>query len=238
MIEIKKYTTEYPLQMIGELSGICFGANTEDIEKNIKRAWDCVDSGHERTEEFPDIYMVIDGYSAKCLRELYTHIGGAPTRLQESTRYIDYEKRGVPVVTPPSILRSELASEVWFETIEHIKNGMKKLKSLGIPNEDSTNLLPLAYKSKMVWKVNLRTLVHFMQMRLCNKSYLEIRNLCKELKEVLSSYSSEWKLLCDVLFVPKCEQYKYLNNGFCYCNENKSCGKYPKVKDLQFDKKD
>ena len=36
MIEIKKYTTEYPLQMIGELSGICFGANTEDIEKNIE----------------------------------------------------------------------------------------------------------------------------------------------------------------------------------------------------------
>ena len=154
MIEIKKYTTEYPLQMIGELSGICWGAKTEDIEKNIKRAWDCIDSGHERTEEFPDIYMVIDGYSAKCLRELYTHIGGAPTRLQESTRYIDYEKRGVPVITPPSILRSELASEVWFETIEHIKNGMKKLKALGVPNEDLTNLLPLAYKSKMVWKVN------------------------------------------------------------------------------------
>ena len=65
MIEIKKYTTEYPLQMIGELSGICWGANAEDIEKNIKRAWDCIDSGHERTEEFPDIYMVVDGYSAK-----------------------------------------------------------------------------------------------------------------------------------------------------------------------------
>ena len=114
MIEIKKYTTEYPLQMIGELSGICWGANTEDIEKNIKRAWDCIDSGHERTEEFPDIYMVVDGYSAKCLRELYTHIGGAPTRLQESTRYIDYEKRGVPVITTPAIVRSELASEAWF----------------------------------------------------------------------------------------------------------------------------
>jgi thymidylate synthase (FAD) len=68
-IKIKKYTTEYPLQMIGDCAGICWGANTEDVEKNIKRAWDCIDSGHERAEEFPDIYMVIDGYSAKCLRE-------------------------------------------------------------------------------------------------------------------------------------------------------------------------
>ena len=225
MIEIKKYTTEYPLQMIGELSGICFGANTEDIEKNIKRAWDCIDSGHERTEEFPDIYMVVDGYSAKCLRELYTHIGGAPTRLQESTRYIDYEKRGVPVVTPPSILRSELASEAWFETIEHIKNGMKKLKALGIPNEDLTNLLPLAYKSKMIWKVNLRTLVHFMQKRLCSRAYWEIRNLCNDICKELSNYSEEWALLVKALFVPECE---FLG----YCREARSCGRMIKKEDL------
>lgn len=224
-IKIKKYTTEYPLQMIGELSGICWGANTEDIEKNIKRAWDCIDSGHERTEEFPDIYMVIDGYSAKCLRELYTHIGGAPTRLQESTRYIDYEKKGVPVITPPSILNNNSASEVWFETIEHIKDGMSKLKVLGIPNEDLTNLLPLAYQSKMVWKVNLRTLVHFMQKRCCTRSYHEIRNLCNEIRKELSSYSEEWEQLVKALFVPECE-------FFGYCREKKSCGRKPKKSDI------
>ena len=92
MITIKEYTTKAPLQMIGEFSGICWGANIEDRQKNIKRAWDCIESGHGRTEEFTDVYVVIDGYSAACLRELYTHIGGSPTRLQASTRYIDYAK--------------------------------------------------------------------------------------------------------------------------------------------------
>lgn len=223
-IKIKKYTTEYPLQMIGELSGICWGANTEDAEKNIKRAWDCIDSGHERTEEFPDIYMVLDGYSAKCLRELYTHIGGAPTRLQASTRYIDYEK-GFNVVTPPSVEKNNDAAEVWYKAISDIKGAMGALKVLGIPNEDLTNLLPLAYQSKMVWKVNLRTLVHFMQKRLCTRSYWEIRNLCNDICKELSNYSEEWKQLVKALFVPECE-------FFGYCREKKSCGRKPKKEDI------
>lgn len=223
-IKIKKYTTEYPLQMIGDCAGICWGANTEDVEKNIKRAWDCIDSGHERAEEFPDIYMVIDGYSAKCLRELYTHIGGAPTRLQASTRYIDYEK-GFNVVTPPSVEKNNDAAEVWYKAISDIKAAMGALKVLGIPNEDLTNLLPLAYQSKMVWKVNLRTLVHFMQKRRCNRSYWEIRSLCNEICKELSNYSEEWGQLVKALFVPECE---FLG----YCRENKSCGRKPKKEDI------
>jgi thymidylate synthase (FAD) len=223
-IKIKKYTTEYPLQMIGDCAGICWGANTEDVEKNIKRAWDCIDSGHERAEEFPDIYMVIDGYSAKCLRELYTHIGGSPTRLQESTRYIDYEK-GFNVVTPPSVEKNNDAAEVWYKAISDIKAAMGALKVLGIPNEDLTNLLPLAYQSKMVWKVNLRTLVHFMQKRKCTRSYWEIRNLCNEICKELSNYSEEWEQLVKALFVPECE-------FFGYCREKKSCGRKSKKNDI------
>ena len=102
---------------------------------------------------------------------------------------------------------------------------MKKLKSLGIPNEDSTNLLPLAYKSKMVWKVNLRTLVHFMQKRLCSRAYWEIRNLCNDICKELSNYSEEWALLVKVLFVPECE---FLG----YCREVRSCGRMIKKEDL------
>ena len=146
MITISEYTTKTPLSQIGMFSGFCWGANTKDNEKNVKRAIDCIMSEHGRTEEFPDLYLIIEDVDAKTLRELYTHIGGMPTRLQASTRYIDYEKKGVPVVTPPSIANKEPAKKAWDETIEAIKIGMNKLKALEIPNEDVTNLLPLEYK--------------------------------------------------------------------------------------------
>ena len=233
MILIDESTTKEPLKMIGKFAGFCWGANTKDNEKNINRAIDCIMSEHGRTEEFPDLYLIIDEVSAKCLRELYTHIGGSPTRLQASTRYIDYEKKGVPVITPPSIANKELAKEAWDETIEAIKVGMNKLKSLGVPNEDLTNLLPLAYQSKMVWKVNLRTLINFMNKRLCSRAYWEIRKLSEELKEKISEYSDEWKIISDWLFVPYCERYKFMNPDFCFCTEAKCCGRHLPIKEIK-----
>ena len=233
MITISEYTTKTPMRMIGEFAGFCWGANTKDNEKNVKRAIDCIMSEHGRTEEFPDLYLIIDQASAKCLRELYTHIGGSPTRLQASTRYIDYEKKGVPVITPPSVANKELAKEAWDETTAAIRTGMSKLKAFGIPNEDVTNLLPLAYQSKMVWKVNLRTIINFMTKRLCSRAYWEIRQLSYELKEVVSDYSDEWKQIADWLFVPYCERYKFINPDFCFCTESKCCGKHPNIKDLK-----
>lgn len=233
MITISEYTTKTPMRMIGEFAGFCWGANTKDNEKNVKRAIDCIMSEHGRTEEFPDLYLIIEQVDSKTLRELYTHIGGSPTRLQASTRYIDYEKKGVPVITPPSIANKELAKGAWDETIEAIRKGMNKLKAFEIPNEDVTNLLPLAYQSKMVWKVNLRTLINFMHKRLCSRAYWGIRQLSKELKEVISDYSDEWKQLADWLFVPYCERYKFINPDFCFCTESKCCGRHPNIRDLK-----
>ena len=75
-IEILHYTFKDPLTCIGLCAGVCWGAKTGIPEKDRARALDCIERGHERTEEFPDVYCVIDGYSAKCVREIYTHIGG------------------------------------------------------------------------------------------------------------------------------------------------------------------
>ena len=36
MVEVKNYTTKNPLQLIGEMAGVCWGANVKDNEKNIR----------------------------------------------------------------------------------------------------------------------------------------------------------------------------------------------------------
>lgn len=218
MITIIEETSKNPLALMGKMAGCCWGADISEDEKNIKRALECIDSNHGRVEEAPDVYVIIEGYSAKCIRELYTHIGGSPTRLQASTRYIDYSK-GFKAVKPPKVLQNKKAEKVWDKAIQSVSDAMLKLKDLGIPKEDFTNLLPLSYETKMVWKVNLRTLINFMNKRLCSRAYWEIRNLAKELKESLSNYSSEWKTICDMVFVPACEINKI-------CPETKGCGKY------------
>ena len=42
MIEILDTTDKFPLQKIGKMSGVCWGGKTDDVEKNIKRAKDCI----------------------------------------------------------------------------------------------------------------------------------------------------------------------------------------------------
>ena len=214
MIKILNYTTKTPMQMIGEMAGICWNSKTDSSGANYRRAIDCIESQHGRVEEFPDVYCVIEGYSARCLRELYTHIGGSPTRLQESTRYVncgnfDYYT-GATVDT-------EEKEDVYFNCMNNIAQSYSKLIELGVSKEDAANVLPLGMLSKMVWKVNLRTLINFMNLRLCGRAYLEIRELALELKKALADYSFEWEQLSNNLFLPKCIY-------FGKCTEKKPCG--------------
>ena len=215
-ITILPQTTKDPLQLIGTTSAVCYNADISNKEKNIKRALDCIHSGHGRVLEWPNVEVIVEGFSAKMMREAMRHIVGTSV-LQASTRYIDYEK-GFDVITPPAIESNNDAMEVWYKAISDIKMAMGALKALGIPKEDYTNLLPLAYQSKMIWKVNLRTLVNFMNMRLCSRAYWEIREFSNMLKKALMEYSPEWEIICKELFVPKCD-------AVGYCTEAKCCGR-------------
>ena len=216
-ITILPQTTKDPLQLIGTTSAVCYNADISNKEKNIKRALDCIHSGHGRVLEWPNVEVIVEGFSAKMMREAMRHIVGTSV-LQASTRYIDYEK-GFDVITPPSIEGNNEAMEVWCKAISDIKMAMGALKALGVPKEDYTNLLPLAYQSKMIWKVNLRTLVNFMNMRLCSRAYWEIREFSNMLKKALMEYSPEWEIICKELFVPKCD-------AVGYCTEAKCCGRH------------
>ena len=223
MIEILKYTTEHPISMIGEMAGICWGADTSNLEKNLKRGFDCLDNEHGRTFEFPDVYTKIDERSARVIREWYTHIGGAPTRLQESTRYVKFSN-GFDYVTPKTILKNERAKHIYDTVMGNIANGIKELEALKIPREDSSMLLPLGMDTKIVDKRNFRNIWDMAHQRLCNRAYWEYRELLKEYLNALSEYSSEWKVLIDKYVMPKCE---YLGE----CREKKTCGKMKKVVD-------
>lgn len=110
-ITILPETTKNPITLMGQRAGVCWGGNVEDPEKNYKRGMDCIISGHGRVMEYVNVEMIIAGYSARVEREWYTHIGGSPTRLQSSTRYINYAGRGFDYIIPPSIQNNKEALE-------------------------------------------------------------------------------------------------------------------------------
>ena len=125
-VTILPETTKTPITLIGERAGVCWGADTSNPGKNYQRGMDCIDSGHGRVLEFVNVEMVLDGYSARVIREWYTHIGGAPTRLQASTRYINYGE--FDYITPGSIEENMATKSLYKATMDIIADTVRILE--------------------------------------------------------------------------------------------------------------
>lgn len=220
-------TTDEPLTLAGQLCGICWGADTTNHERNYKRGLDCLRSGHGRVLEFPQIYMKISGYSARFIRELYTHLAGSPTRLQASTRYVDYND--FDFIVPPKIEKNDEANNIYTDIMQNIGAAAQYMeKELKIPREDAAMILPLGMESTIVMRTNLRMMIDMAKQRKCIRAYHEFRRFFQDFEDALKIYSDEWWYLIEEehIFKAKCE---YLH----YCPEHYSCGKAINLETLE-----
>jgi thymidylate synthase (FAD) len=211
LIKVLDYTKN-PLTLMGTCASECWNS-----KPSAQIGIDCIESGHHRVLEYPEVTVVIDGYSARVIREIYTHIIGT-TRLQASTRYIKYGE--FDYIVPESIKRNDYAYEEYIQLMSNIQGVYKYLEELKIPKEDIANILPLGMISRMVLKINPRAILHMGELRLCNRAYWEFRKFMKEFLGVVSGLDHEWEKIVRYA-KPKCEVVGY-------CNEKFSCGKMPK----------
>ena len=202
---------------MGKTAGICYGTPIDSEEKNYKRGKTIAADGHGRVMEYPQVYMILDGYSARVMREFYTHIGGAPTRLQSSTRYIQYGD--FDYITPLDLTAEQKVK--YDYAMYQISEAYKDMLAMGIKKEDVANILPLGMTTKVVVRTNMRNLIDMSHQRLCSRAYWEFRQLMNDIKNALAAYSDEWNEITEEYFIPKCEVC-----GFCI--EHQSCGRKPK----------
>jgi len=217
-ITILPETTIDPISLMGRRAGICWGADITDSEKNYKRGLDCIESNHGRVFEFVNIEAIIEGYSARVIREWYTHIGGSPTRLQSSTRYVNYDN--FEYIVPKTVQTEE--QKTWYNNaIDTISHALKNLEESGVKREDAAMLLPLGMATKIVDKRNVRNVISMAEQRMCSRAYWEYRELFNEYIKQLKLYSEEWATLIPMVMQPKCETLGY-------CPEKYSCGRKPR----------
>lgn len=219
---VRSATTKHPISCIGVTAGVCWNAPTNNQPTNYKRGLDCLASNHGRTLEYVNLELILEGWSARVIREFYTHIGGAPSRLQESTRYCEW-KGGLweNVCLPESFDHfKESNQEAWSEFEQAFTKLVSKMEEAKVPKEDIAGIYPLNMQTKVVVKGNLRWLISMAGQRLCSRALPEYQKLMKAIKEALSAYSVEWETICKDYLVAKCEQQ-------LYCCEKKSCGRYP-----------
>jgi len=192
--------------------------SAQDEEKMLKLITKVISSGHFSTIEHIQVGFVINNISRACSHQLVRHRHMSFS--QKSQRYVK-EKGQFDYITPPTILKNDGLADKYDDFMSKVADFYQELVDSGIPAEDARFILPNATVTSMVASLNLRELIHLANIRLCNRSQIEIRILVKKMCEELVK-QEPWVAK---YLVPKCERLGY-------CDEDKSCGRKPQKESI------
>ncbi len=210
--------TPQPERTIATAARICYapvGASelfetlsTQEVEKLVKLI---VNSGHLSAVEHATFTFAIEEISRTCTHQLVRH--RLASYNQQSQRYVKYQDK-LNFIVPPSIKKNSRLKEEFESFCGKAFEFYKEMLKNGVEAEDARYLLPQAVETKIVVTMNARELLHFFEVRCCNRAQWEIKELALKMLE-------EVKKVAPLIFAdagPAC------NRG--PCPEGKfSCGK-------------
>lgn len=139
-------------------------------------------SGHFSTLEHASYTFAVDGVSRALTHQLVRH--RLASFNQQSQRYVKF-KEGIPIIKPDSIASSDEANAIFDGVIDAMADAYAKLIELDIPAEDARFILPNATETKIVITMNVRELLHFFEVRCCNRAQWEIQELAMRMLELV-----------------------------------------------------
>ncbi len=112
---------------------------------------------------------------------------------QESTRFVNYEKKMPPSFIGPHI-EADPAIPIWASLISHCEEAYRQLLGLGVAPQLARSVFPNALASRIVVTGNLRNWRHFLLMRTTKESHPQMREVTIPL---LAQFQSSIPLLYD-----------------------------------------
>lgn len=196
----------------------------EDTERFVKML---SDMGHHSPLEHVSFTFAVEGVSRALTHQLVRH--RIASYSQQSQRYVNLEET-FDFVCPNAIIDEGLSSE-YTEIMDYIHSkyvdltqkleekylakGMDKRSANKKAIEDARYVLPNACETKIVFTMNVRTLLHFFEKRCCVRAQEEIRLLANEMlrqcREISPTLFDKAGATC---------KRGYCNEGSMSCNPN------------------
>ena len=183
------YHTPDPERAVATAARLCYapvggkelmeGLTQEKIEKVLATI---MRSGHFSTLEHASYTFSIEGVSRALTHQLVRH--RVASFNQQSQRYVKF-KEEPEAIKPASIADNPEFSQLFDETVDAIWAAYDKMVQAGVPAEDARYLLPNACETKIVCTMNIRELLHFFEVRCCNRAQWEIRELAWKMLELV-----------------------------------------------------
>lgn len=192
-VELLAYTPN-PEQTVAVAAKLCYSDNTiemlkagvenKDISKFIEKL---LSLGHLSPIEHASFTFGIEGVSRSLLAQITRH--RVASFSVKSQRYVSSNNNGevFNYILPPSIeaLGEEYVEKFdsqmrtmqeWYNEWQTLLGGAKESS-----NEDARFVLPNASETKMILTMNARELMHFFELRCCNRAQWEIRAIAWEM---------------------------------------------------------
>lgn len=189
MIKVKllEYTPN-PEHVVAMAARLCYSSSgAEELaekisdEKAREMVRKMVTLGHGSTIEHVSFTFGIEGVSRVLTHQLVRH--RIASYDQQSQRYV--AAHGFSYITPPSVEEKPEAKAKYDELLATIRKTYDELAEMGVPKEDARYVLANATETKILVTMNARSLLHFFNLRCCNRAQWEIRDMAyKMLAEV------------------------------------------------------
>lgn len=140
-----------------------------------------ISSGHLSTLEHASYTFAIDGVSRAMTHQLVRHRMASYN--QQSQRYVSYSKEPNFII-PPEVEGNPELKEQYLAACNEAFAHYRALIDAGVKPEDARYLLPNAMETKIAVTMNVRELLHFFNLRCCNRAQWEIREVANRMLEL------------------------------------------------------
>jgi len=188
-VNLITYTPE-PLKVVYTAARTCYSKMTpyeifsKDVSQDrmIELVRKIIDKGHTSVLEHINFTFAIEGISRACSHQLVRH--RIASYSQQSQRNCDYGSN-IQYIIPPEIKKDKDKLKIFRDTISSMHQAYRSLLYLGVESEDARFVLPNATPTNIIATMNARELLHFFKLRCHKSAQWEIRELAKEMLEVV-----------------------------------------------------
>lgn len=154
------------MKLIEGCGRTCYKSEGNDADKFVRML---IKRGHESVLEHASatFRIVCDrGVMAELTRHRLSSFS------VESTRYVDYSKRGLNFIKPDNI-----NGYLWENAMIRAEESYLQLRANGTPPEIARSVLPLSLAVELVATANLREWRHILKLRTSSKAHPQMRQI-------------------------------------------------------------
>ena len=179
-VEIVKHTPD-PERVVAMAARQCYSAGfAPDLLSTPKQDSELIrkvlGSGHTSIAEHAVFSIAIRGCSRSASHQLVRFRVGTVFS-QQSQRYTSV---GEDYIVPETVKENSLL-RVYNHTIKMAYDAYERMIDAGVPKEDARYVLPNACPTNLIMSMNARELLHAFNLRCCNRTQWEIRELFNEI---------------------------------------------------------